>query len=75
VDSDLLALDPDCVSRSGSRRAKMTHKTRNFFKKSCFEALYVLFLGLKASSYSLDVLGGLGISKLQFLINFRSSKP
>ena len=32
--------DPDSESGSGSRRAKMTHKSRNFFlKSSCFEVL------------------------------------
>ncbi len=35
---------------SGSRRAKMTHKSRNLFKSSCFEVLDSLFWDLKASS-------------------------
>jgi hypothetical protein len=36
--------EPDPYSESGSRRAKMTHKSRNFFKEiSCFEVLDVLF--------------------------------
>ncbi len=44
----------------------MTHKNRKIFKISYFEALDVLFCGLKASSlvWSLDFLyGGLGIGK------------
>ena len=65
----LLDRDPDpqyvCGSGSGSRKAKMTHKNR---KKSR------IFIGcslLRAEGFScsLGVLyGGLGISKLQFLI-------
>ncbi len=35
--------DPDSEAGSGSRRAKMTHKIRNFFKTSCFEVLDGLF--------------------------------
>jgi hypothetical protein len=38
--------DPDSESRSGSRRAKMTHKNR---KKLFFEVPDVLFRGLMAS--------------------------
>ena len=37
------SVDPDSESGSGSRRAKMTHKSRNFFKSSCFEVLDGLF--------------------------------
>jgi hypothetical protein len=40
-------------SGSGSRRAKMTHKSRNFFQSSCFEVLDGLFFELKASSVTL----------------------
>ena len=39
--------DPYSESGSGSRRAKMTHKSR---KKSCFEVLDCLFCELEASS-------------------------
>jgi hypothetical protein len=57
-------------SGSGSRREKMTQKKiekRTEF--SSFEVLDVHFWGLKGFSCSLGVLyGGLGISKLQFLI-------
>ncbi len=41
-------LDPD--SESGSRRAKMTHKSRKIFFSSCFEVLDGLFCELQASS-------------------------
>jgi hypothetical protein len=56
--------DPDSESGSGTRRAKMTHKSRNFFKSSCFEVLDGI---LRAVGFfcNLDVLyGGLGIGKL-----------
>jgi hypothetical protein len=36
------SVDPDPYSRSGSRKAKMTHKRRKFFEISCFEVLDVL---------------------------------
>jgi hypothetical protein len=36
-------LDPDSESGSGSRRAKMTHKSRTNFESSCFEVLDGLF--------------------------------
>jgi hypothetical protein len=39
--------DPDPYSESGSRRARMTHKSR---KNSCFEVLDDLFCVLQASS-------------------------
>jgi hypothetical protein len=35
--------DPYFESGSGSRRAKMTHKSGNFLKSSCFEVLDGLF--------------------------------
>jgi hypothetical protein len=68
-------LDPDpdphtnCGSGSGSRRAKMTPKNRKkdriFIKKSAGCSL----LRAEGFSCSLSILyGGLGISKLQFLI-------
>jgi hypothetical protein len=44
-------LDPDFQvsgSGSGSRRAKMTHKSRKNLEMSCFEVLDVLFGELKA---------------------------
>jgi hypothetical protein len=45
-------LDPDPYSESGSgsRRSKMTHKSRKNLKISCFEVLYVSVERLKASS-------------------------
>ncbi len=49
---ELLDMDPhfECGSRSGSRRAKMTHKYSKKSKEfSCFEVLDVLFWGLRAS--------------------------
>jgi hypothetical protein len=52
------------ATESGSRRAKMTHKSKEIFKRRMF---YEDF------SYSLDVLyGNLGISKLHFFsaVNF-----
>jgi hypothetical protein len=56
--------DPYSESGSGSRRAKITHKSR---KNSCFEVLDGLFCELQACN--LDILyRGLGIGKLQFLI-------
>ncbi len=62
------SVDPDSESGSGSRsrRAKMTHKSRN----SCFEVLEGLFF-LRAEGVfcNLDVLyGGLGKGKLYFWI-------
>jgi hypothetical protein len=66
----LLDPDPHSNGESGSRRAKMTHKNRKkvrifmFLKTGCF------LLRAEGFSCSLGVLyGGLGISKLQFLIN------
>jgi hypothetical protein len=51
------------VSGSGFRRAKMTRKTRKKLSAGCF------LLRAEGFSCSLDSLyGGLGISKLQFLI-------
>jgi hypothetical protein len=45
-------VDPDPVSesRSGSRKAKMTHKSRKNYKISCFEVLDGLSREMKASS-------------------------
>ncbi len=54
------SVDPD--PESGSRRAKMTHKSRQKFVK-------VYVLRAEGFFYNLDILyGGLGIYKLQFLI-------
>jgi hypothetical protein len=39
-------VDPDPYSESGSRRAKMTHKSE---ENSSFEVLDVLFRGMKTS--------------------------
>jgi hypothetical protein len=43
-------LNPLSESGSGSRRSKMTHKSRKNLEISCFEVKYVLFWELKASS-------------------------
>ncbi len=62
--------DPDLYSESGSgsvsMRAKMTHKNRKKLRNFMF---WNALLRAEGFSCSLDVLcGGLGISKLQFLI-------
>ncbi len=57
----------NCGSGSGSRRAKITHKNRK--KSRIFMFLSTWCLRAQGFSCSLGVLyGGLGISKLQFLI-------
>jgi hypothetical protein len=66
-------LDPDphsnCGSRSGSRRAKMTHKNRKKARIFMFLSTGCSLLRAEGFSCSLGVLyAGLGISKLQFLI-------
>jgi hypothetical protein len=68
-------LDPDsdphsnCGSGSGSRRAKMTHKNRKNSRIFMFLSTGCSLLRAEGFSCSLGVLyGGLGISKLQFLI-------
>jgi hypothetical protein len=82
-------VDQDLESGSGSRRAKITHKNRKKLRNVKFWSAGCSLLRAKGSSFSLDVLyGGLGISKLKFLIkkishffsvviffNFWSSKP
>jgi hypothetical protein len=64
--------DPDWIRiQLGGQwiRAKMTHKYRKKLRNVMFWSLDVLFCGLKGLFCSLDVLyGGLGIGKLQFLI-------
>jgi hypothetical protein len=35
-------VDPDPESGSGSRRAKVTHKSRKNYEISCFEVLFVV---------------------------------
>ena len=61
--------DPDPYSESGSRRTKMTHKSRNFFEKFMFWSVGWPLLRAEDFFCNLDVLyGGLGIGKLQFLI-------
>ncbi len=55
-------------SGSGSRRSKLTHKSKNFFQNMFWNVGWPL---LRAEDFfcNLDVLyGGLGIGKLQFLI-------
>jgi hypothetical protein len=67
-------LDPDPHSNygfgSGSRRAKMTHKNRKKYRIFLFRSAGCSLLRAEGGfSCSLGVLyGGLGISKLQFLI-------
>jgi hypothetical protein len=67
-------LDPDPHSNSGSgsrsRRAKMTHKNRKKSRIFMFLSTKCSLLKAEGFSCSLGVLyGGLGISKLQILIN------
>ncbi len=56
LDSDgsesIRSVDPNPYSKSGSgsRRAKMTHKSKKNYEISCFEVLDVLFWERKASS-------------------------
>jgi hypothetical protein len=69
----LLDPDPDphsnCGSGSGSWRAKMTHKNRKKSRIFMFLKTGCSLLRAEGFSCSLGVLcGGLGISKLQFLI-------
>jgi hypothetical protein len=64
-------LDPDPHSKcgSGSRRAKITHKNRKKFRIFMFLSTGCSLLRAEGFSCSLGVLcGGLGISKLHFLI-------
>ncbi len=81
--------DPDSVSGSGSRRAKMNHKNIKKLRNFMFWSAECSLLWDECFSCSLDVLyGGLGIRKLQFFIknishffsckfcfHFWSSKP
>ncbi len=63
------SVDPDSEYGSGSRRAKMAHKSRNFFYKFMFWSVGWPLLRAEGLFCNLDVLyGGLGIGKLQFLI-------
>ncbi len=59
--------DPHWQHGSGSRRAKMTHKSE---ENSSFEVLHVLFPRMKNSPvpWTSFMDGGLGLNKLQFLI-------
>jgi hypothetical protein len=69
---ELLDPDPDPQSNdeSGSRRGKMTHKNRKKAKIFMFLSTKCFLLRAEGFSCSLGVLfGGLGISKLPFLIN------
>ncbi len=57
--------DPYSESGSGSRRAKMTHKSRNFFEKFMFWSVGWPLLRAEGFFCNLDFLyGGLGIGKL-----------
>ncbi len=81
--------DPHTNCGSGSRRAKMAHKNIKKYRIFMFWSAGCSLLRAEGFSCSLGVLyGGLGISKLQFLIkkikikfpavyfsNFRSSNP
>ncbi len=61
------SVDPDSESGtgSGSRRAKMTHKSRTFFKKFMFWSVGWPLLRAEGFFCNLDALyGGLGIGKL-----------
>jgi hypothetical protein len=64
VDPDSIgSVDPDSESGSGSRRAKMTLKSRQkFVKVHVLKVLDGLFLRAEGFFYNLDILyGGLGI--------------
>ncbi len=57
------------------RRAKMTHKSRNFSLKFMFWSVGWPLLRAEDFFCNLDVLyGGLGIGKLQFLIKIKNKK-
>ncbi len=85
----IVSLDPYPDSPSWFRRAKMIHKNRKKGNKLNFLKYWIFSCKAEGFSCSLDVLyGGLGISKLLFLIkkdfkqfqlyiffNFWSSKP
>ncbi len=59
--------DQDSESGSGSRRAKMTHKSRNFFLKFMFWSVGWPLLRAEGFFCNLDILfGGLGTGKLEF---------
>ena len=59
----------DQCFRSGSRRAKMTHKSRKKLKNFMFRSVGCSLLKAESFFCNLDVhYGGLGIRKLQFLI-------
>jgi hypothetical protein len=61
--------DPHSNCGSGSRRAKIIHKNRKKSRIFMFLSTGFSFLRAEGFSCSLGVLyGGLGISKLQFLI-------
>ncbi len=61
--------DPDSESGSGSRRAKMTHKSRKNLEKFMLWSVGWPLLRAEVFFCNLDILyGGLGIGKLQFLI-------
>jgi hypothetical protein len=59
-------VDPVPYLESGSRRAKMTDKSRKKCREiSCFEVLGMFFLRAEVFFFNLDVLyGALGIDKL-----------
>jgi hypothetical protein len=62
-------VDPDSESGSGSRRAKMTHKSRRKIAEVHVLKCWMTSLRAEGFLYNLDIIyGGLGIGKLQFLI-------
>ncbi len=69
--------DPDSIrsvdpSGSGSRRAKMTHKSRKKLRYFMFSSAGCFLLRAEGFFCSLDVLsGGLGIGKLYFFIKIK----
>ncbi len=67
-------LDPDSIrSVGGSRRAKKTHKNRTKLRNFMFRSAGRSLLKAEGFSRTVDVLyGGLGLSKLQFLIKKES---
>jgi hypothetical protein len=61
--------DPYTESGSGSRRAKITHKSRKYLRNFMFWSAGCSFLRPEGFFCNLDVLyGGLGMGKLLFLI-------
>ncbi len=62
-------------TKPGSKRAKIAQKIENSYWIHLLKCWIISFEGWKVFSYSLDILyGGLGISKLQFLVKKSKEK-